>query len=304
METNTSPSHQSTNMRREIVNFTVGGARVEAELYLPDPERFPPPWAATVTGPGFAGVKEMLLESYASVQAGLGVACLCVDYRRWGASQGHPRQDLSPELQLQDLRAGLDFLETRADIDPSRLGVWGTSMAGGHAVALSAIDSRVKAAVALIPFLHAPKPKGIQLGVWSAIAIDAIRRAAGAAPGTIAVFAERSGMPAVMTSDGGWEWMQSVAAAAPNYRNEVTIRSLLKVLRYRPDQYAEKIRIPLRLISAANDTITPAEPIRSFARRLKCSHDLIEFEGSHFELFGPHLPETASLTAAWFREKL
>ena len=52
-----------------------------------------------------------------------------------------------------DVMRGIDYLLSRADIDPLRVGAMGTSQGGGIVLAVAALDSRVKAVAAHVPFL-------------------------------------------------------------------------------------------------------------------------------------------------------
>ena len=52
-----------------------------------------------------------------------------------------------------DCIRGLDFLCSRPEIDPERLGMWSRSQGGGFTLATAALDSRLKVAVAEEPFL-------------------------------------------------------------------------------------------------------------------------------------------------------
>ena len=51
---------------------------------------------------------------------------------------------------LLDYRRGLDYLDTRDDIDMDRIGIVGYSMGGFHSVALTAVESRIKASVGCV----------------------------------------------------------------------------------------------------------------------------------------------------------
>ena len=52
-----------------------------------------------------------------------------------------------------DCVRGIDFLHRRTEIDTSRIGVWGSSQGGGLTLATAALDHRVSAAVAGVPWL-------------------------------------------------------------------------------------------------------------------------------------------------------
>src|SRR5438046_5747342 len=52
-----------------------------------------------------------------------------------------------------DCVRGVDFLYSRPEIDTSRIGVWGFSQGGGLSLATAALDRRISAAVAGVPWL-------------------------------------------------------------------------------------------------------------------------------------------------------
>lgn len=52
-----------------------------------------------------------------------------------------------------DIIRMIDYIVTRPDVDTSRIAMVGTSQAGGIALAVAALDSRIKAVVAHVPFL-------------------------------------------------------------------------------------------------------------------------------------------------------
>lgn len=52
-----------------------------------------------------------------------------------------------------DVIRGIDYLLSRRDVDQSRIGLMGTSQGGGIALAVAALDPRVKVVVAHLPFL-------------------------------------------------------------------------------------------------------------------------------------------------------
>ena len=52
-----------------------------------------------------------------------------------------------------DCVRGVDFLDTRPEIDSERIGVWGFSQGGGLSLATASLDRRITAAVAGVPWL-------------------------------------------------------------------------------------------------------------------------------------------------------
>ena len=47
------------------------------------------------------------------------------------------------------MRAVVDYVETRADLDAARIGLWGVSLGGYYAPRAAAFEKRVKACIAL-----------------------------------------------------------------------------------------------------------------------------------------------------------
>ncbi len=52
-----------------------------------------------------------------------------------------------------DCIRGVDFLASRQEVDPERIGMWSRSQGGGLTLATAALDHRIKAAIAEEPFL-------------------------------------------------------------------------------------------------------------------------------------------------------
>src|SRR6266511_1065743 len=72
-----------------------------------------------------------------------GLGALVFDNRNVGASDGEPRQEIDPWAQVRDYRHAITYAQTRPEVDPGRIGVWGSSYSGGHVLALGAIDKRI-----------------------------------------------------------------------------------------------------------------------------------------------------------------
>src|SRR5271155_2428898 len=155
----TTVSTSVDNSGREImaeqrdVEFVVeGNVTLRAWLFVPDG---PGPHAAVTMAHGFAGIREHGLDEFAQVYAEAGFAVLVHDHRGFGASDGQPRCDVDPWRQIADWRYAISYLESHPAVDADRIGLWGSSYAGGHALVLGATDRRLKAVVAQVPTVSA-----------------------------------------------------------------------------------------------------------------------------------------------------
>lgn len=102
--------------------------------------------AIAVCGP-FGAVKEQASGLYAQQLAERGFLTIAFDPSFTGESGGEPRYVASPDINTEDFCAAVDYLSTRDDVDPERIGILGICGWGGMAVNAAAIDTRIKATV-------------------------------------------------------------------------------------------------------------------------------------------------------------
>lgn len=136
---------------RRDVTFKSQGLDCAAWYYVPAGLKPGEKRPAIVMAHGFSAVKEMYLDNYASKFAAAGFVVLVFDYRYFGGSAGEPRSMLLWPEQIMDYRNAITWAALQPQVDPQRIGVWGTSYSGGHAMYLAAYDKRIKAVVAQVP---------------------------------------------------------------------------------------------------------------------------------------------------------
>ena len=137
-------------MRRDI-EFKSKGITCRGWLYTPDKGKGPFP--VVVMAGGWCYVKEIVMPHYADYIVKAGVAALLFDYRCFGASDGEPRQHVDPNMQIEDYKNAISFVQTLPEVDPERVGVWGISYSGGHVLIVGATDPRVKCIVSNVPVI-------------------------------------------------------------------------------------------------------------------------------------------------------
>ena len=123
------------------------GITLAADLYVPKNVEGKLP-AIAISGP-FGAVKEQASGLYAQELAKRGFLTIAFDPSFTGESGGHPRYVASPDINTEDFCAAVDCLSTRNDVDSERIGILGICGWGGMAVNAAAIDTRIKATVAV-----------------------------------------------------------------------------------------------------------------------------------------------------------
>ena len=127
---------------RKVTFVNRYGITLAADLYEPKDS------AIAVSGP-FGAVKEQSSGLYAQTMAEQGFLTIAFDPSFTGESGGEPRRVASPDINTEDFQAAVDFLSTQPNVDPERIGIIGICGWGGLALNAAAIDTRVKATVAL-----------------------------------------------------------------------------------------------------------------------------------------------------------
>jgi dipeptidyl aminopeptidase/acylaminoacyl peptidase len=137
---------RSGSMEAEQVDYFSDGEAVSGWFYSAARDAPVPAlvFCAGYTGTKYAGFYQPYVESF--VRAGYSV--LLFDYRGWGDSGGI-RGEILPLKQVADVRSSLTYLETRADVDAERLGLFGVSYGGGIVSYAAGLDKRVQCTVSV-----------------------------------------------------------------------------------------------------------------------------------------------------------
>ena len=137
---------QSDKVNHSKVTFVNRyGITLAADLYIPQNTSGKLPTIA-VCGP-FGAVKEQSSGLYAQIMAERGFLTIAFDPSFTGESGGQPRDIASPDINTEDFCAAVDYLSTRDDVNPERIGIIGICGWGEMALNAAAIDTRIKATV-------------------------------------------------------------------------------------------------------------------------------------------------------------
>ena len=122
------------------------GITLAADLYSPKEISGKLP-AVAVSGP-FGAVKEQSSGLYAQEMASRGFVALTFDPSFTGESSGEPRFMNSPDINVEDFQAAVDYLCSLDEVNKDEISIIGICGWGGMAIQTACIDARIKATVA------------------------------------------------------------------------------------------------------------------------------------------------------------
>ncbi len=123
------------------------GITLAADLYKPRNTEGKLPAIACCGA--FGAVKEQHSGLYAQEMARRGFLAIAFDPSFTGESGGQPRYMNSPDINVEDFQAAIDYLSTLDEVDADRISVIGICGWGGMALQTACIDTRIRATVAI-----------------------------------------------------------------------------------------------------------------------------------------------------------
>jgi fermentation-respiration switch protein FrsA (DUF1100 family) len=298
------------------IEFDAEGVTLRGWLYRPQSSRSASP--VVVMAHGYNCLKEFYLDKYAAAIASAAIAVLAYDHRNFGDSDGEPRQELDPWVQVRDYRHAITFAQTLDGVDPDRIGVWGSSYAGGHVLVVGAIDRRVGCVVSQVPTISGwestlrrtpPQELPARRRDFDA---DRLERFRGGAPRMVPMAVDPAeGGAASHASSDAWDFFTGKHAPPEDqwrfhkWRNEITLRSLELYSEYEPGSFIKRIApTPLLMLVGDEDTVCPTDLALAAFNRAGEPKRLELYPGGHFSAYTDQFERAAGAAAAWFAEHL
>ena len=288
------------------VNFYSEGVKLAGDLFLPEDLRPGERRAGIVLCHGYTGVRNLYLPDIARILNGAGYVVLSFDYKGWGDSQG-PRTRLAPYSRVADVQAALSFLAARAEADPARLGIYGTSYGGATVVFVAAIDPRVECVVSVVGigdgarWMRSVRRPDEYFDLLERSAADRTRRAETGE----SEFVERS---AILIPD-----RQSAELAAAARRQvagtveQIQLEFVDDTLGFNQEWVVDRIAPrPVLFITTDDDRLVPPAESEALYARAGEPKKLVVLQGfGHYEVYaGEALRQVMEATLAWYREHL
>jgi dipeptidyl aminopeptidase/acylaminoacyl peptidase len=287
---------------KRAVTFYSEGVKLVGDVYVPDGLPAGARRAGIVLCHGYTGVKDLYLPDNARVLNSAGYVVMTFDYKGWGESEG-ARSRLAPHSRVADAQAALTFLGTVPEVDPDRLGLYGTSYGGATVIWVAAVDPRVRCVVSVVGIGHGER--------W----MRSVRR-----PDEWHDLLERSRRDRERRALHGESEMVAreevllpdrqsaeLAAAArrgnPAAVNRIPLEYVDETLQFHPEWVVDRIAPrPVLFITTDDDRLVPPEESRELYARAGEPKRLVVLSGyGHYQVYAePAFSRVMQATLAWY----
>ena len=291
-------------MEEKKVQFYSRGQKLAGILFVPDEAR--ERTAGIVLCQGYTGTKELFLPLLAQAFCGAGYPCLVFDYRGWGESEGEKGR-LFPTEQVEDIRNAMTFLGTHENVDPGRLGLYGTSFGSANAISVASIDARVKCIVACLPIGNGRRWLQSLRRLWEwrefmqIIDEDRRNRVLTGKSRKMKAFDVVPPEPAIQ------EAMVTAIKDGILSDDEITVESAEAIIDFSPQDVVSQISPrPILLIHAGNDNLVSSEEAQILHERAGEPKKLVIIPGAtHVDFYlSDAFTQVTAISLDWFRRYL
>ncbi len=290
------------------LTFACQQVTCDGEIWLPSARADGKKPPVIVMAHGFGGLRDWGLGPFAERFVKAGFAVVRFDYRGFGKSGGQPRRVVDGKEHVKDWLSALDAVAKRNDVDPQRIGIWGTSYSGGQVLVVGAErPQQVKAVSAQVPFVSGLS-SGLQfpikyqpLATW--YALRDLMRGDDEEPVYVPTIAPNA-FSALICAECN-EGYKKLVPPGQEDQNKVAARVFMSLPFWFPGDSAPKVQAPTLVIAAEKDGLIPVKKVREVAKSLP-KGEYVELPGAdHFSPYtGPAFEQVVARQTAFFVKHL
>jgi len=232
-------------------------------------------------------------------------ACLCGKIcQKWlcgfGGSGGEPGR-LVPKLQVEDIKNAISFLSSVDEVDSGRIGLWGTSYGGANAIVAASEDKRIKCLCIQLAFGDGER-------CITAEDISKLKE-------TLAKLRDKKEstgkelmvpISKILSDKQSKKFFQEYSDAFPALKIKIPFLTILETINYKPENYLKNLHIPILIIGAEKDLVSPISETYSLYNLASEPKELMVASGAtHFDLYkGDFLEQVVNKQISWFDKHL
>ena len=289
----------STNSTtKEAVHFYADGLKI-AGHFTPAAGAKPSSRNPTVVCiHGYTGRKEVYMPGYIRELSAAGYNALEFFHRGFGDSEG-VKLRCKPWDQVTDIHSAVIYLTQRADVDPQRIGLYGTSFGGTTGMMATAFDETIRCAVSVgssadcLRSSYDRRTYSDRLDWEELMKVDRIERV---------MTGQSRRIPYGDLAPSGRAERDSISTmykVQEKYPEGYPIENFDHTVKFSPEQYVDRISPrPVLFLHMEKDTMVAVTEAKHFYANAKEPKKLIIVpNANHVDVYEPRNPEVFKITA-------
>lgn len=251
---------------------------------------------------GFCGIRDILLPQFAEAFTRAGFVTITFDYRGFGDSEGE-RGRLIPEMQIDDIVTVINWAKEQPFIDEERVGLWGTSLGGGHVFGAAVKGGGVKCIVSQLAFADGEKNITHHMSseekkefISTLEKLDAVKKASGRE--------KFVSITRVLNDNESKKFFEENRTQYPDMDIKIPFLTVKEMLAYKPVQYAAQVTCPSLIVVAEKDTVNPKEQGIELYNSVMHEDKQLYFVNNarHYDTYsGEYFDEISAVETEWFK---
>ena len=287
---------------KRAVTFYSEGIMLVGDVYTPDDMEPGERRGAVLLCHGYTGVKDLYLPDNAAYLNKAGYVAMTFDYKGWGDSEGQ-RSRLAPYSRVTDVQAAMTFLGLQPEVDPERIGLYGTSYGGATVSWVGAVDPRAKCIVSVVGVGDGIRwmSRVRRVDEWFDLLEHSKRDREQRALTGESEMADRNYI--LLPDRQSLELSMAARRNNPSAINSLPMEYVDETLGFHPEWIVDKISPrPILFITTDDDRIVLPEESQELFNRAGEPKKLVTLKGyGHYEVYQePALGEVMAESLAWF----
>lgn len=249
---------------------------------------------------GFCGIKEILLPAFAQAFAKAGFAAITFDYRGFGDSEGE-RGRLVPAMQIEDILTVVEWAKSQAEIDSSRIALWGTSFGGCHVFEAAVRSADIKGVISQLAFADGEElvtgnmTAEEKTGFISTLNKMADKKQATGKEMMVAI-------TKVLSDEESKTFFEMNKVRYPQMDIKIPFLTVRETLLYKPAASARQVTCPVLVVIAGSDSVNPPEQGRALFEAVDSENKqlYVEEQARHYDMYsGQHFDNAIRVQIDW-----
>lgn len=250
---------------------------------------------------GFAGTQNLFLPNYANFFKKEGFDVITFDYRGFGESDG--TLEIIPENQMRDIMNIILYIKNVDILKENKLYLWGTSLGGNYALQIASLIDGISGVYSQITFSNGERNNTALLtDTEKEKYLDQFKKI------KYKEIVENKRLlltlKKLLTDEQSRKFLENYKVKYPELlETKLSLLTVYDINKISMDYLISKIKAPVLLTKAKNDSVNLPEEMDYIFKKLNCEKKMLEYCCGHYDVYeGDTFEESIREQLEWFKK--